>query len=167
VGAAVDAYLVPEYFDCLPDHHPSPFLAAGQCVDLVSYTTGTVKATPGYDVIKLLPSFVHLESHITQGSKVVPTVDLATDIGSVVLMHHDKEVLKRDIALIRQMESNNVVFEFYPEGQEQDTIKMRHRRFQSCSIDYSESTFPPFPNLGQRSYLSLDWIAKPEEMYTQ
>ncbi len=166
VGAAVDAYLNPKHFERLPDKHPSPFLAAGQCVDLVSYNTGTVKATPGYEVIKLLPSFVHLESHIKQGSKVVPTIDLATDVGSVVLMHHDKEVLERDIALIRQMESNNVIFEYYPKAQQ---AHKEHRRFRSCSADYSaETTFPAFPNLGQRRYLSMDWIVEqPNEMYTQ
>lgn len=166
VGAAVDAYLDPEHFDCLPDKHPSPFKAAGLCVDLVSYSTGVVKATPGYEVIKLLPSFVHLETHIKQGSKVVPTVDLATDIGSVVMMHSNEETLKRDIALIRQMETNNVFFEYFPEGEEEDASK-RHRRFRSCSIDYSpDSTFPAFPNLAQRRILSMDWI-EPKEMYTQ
>ena len=151
VGAAVDAYLDPAHFASLPDKHPSPFLAAGQCVSLVSYNTGTVKATPGYDVIKLLPSFVHLESHIKQGSKVTPTIDLATEAGSVVLMHQDKEVLKRDIALIRQMESNNVIFQYFIEGKETQAHK-QHRRFKSCSVDYSaeSSTFPSFPNLGQR-----------------
>lgn len=166
VCAAVDAYLDPDTFHwCVPDKHPSPFKAAGQCVDLVSYTTGVVKSTPGYEVIKLLPSFVHLETHIKQGSKVVPTVDLATDIGSVVMMHPDGETLKRDIALIRQMETNNVFFEYYPEGEEDDASK-RHRRFRSCSVDYSDSNFPAFPNLAQRRILSMDWI-EPKEMYTR
>lgn len=166
VGAAVDAFLDPQCFDCLPDKHPSPFKAAGQCVDLVSYSRGTVKSTPGYEVIKLLPSYIHLETHIKQGSKVVPTVDLATDIGEIVLMHPDEETLKRDIALIRQMETNNVFFEYYPEGEEEDTSKQQHRRFRSCSVDYSDSTFPAFPNLAaQRRYLSMDWI-EPKELYT-
>lgn len=163
VEATVDAYLDKEQFDRLPDKPPSPFLAAGQCVDLVSFASGTVKATPGYDVIKLLPSFVHLETHIKPGSKVVPTVDLATDIGSVVMMHPDKEILQRDIALIRQMEKNNVLFEYHPEGEpEQKDSSQHHRRFRSCSIDYA---FPAVPNLGQRRYLSMDWV-EPKEMLT-
>jgi len=172
VNVAVHAYLDREQFDCLPDKPPSPFLAAGQCVDLVSFSTGTVKATPGYEVIKLLPSYVHLETHIKEGSKVVPTVDLATDIGSVLMMHHDADVLKRDIALIRQMERNDVLFEYYTtsEGKQQDeAVKNKHRRFRSCSVeytDYTESRFPAFPNLGQRRILSMDWMER-KEMYTQ
>lgn len=171
VGATVDAYLDPNVFDCLPDKPPSPFKASGQCVDLVSYTSGIVKATPGYDVIKLLPSFVHLESHIKQGTKVSKTVDLYSDAGSVVLMHPDEEILKRDISLIRQMETNNVMFEYYPEEKENETVlvakKKSHRRFSSCSMDSATHTFPAFPNLAQqRRFLSLDWITEPSnEMY--
>jgi len=45
-------------------------LMAGQCVDLVSYSSGVVRSTPGYDVLKLLPSFVCLETRIKKGSMV-------------------------------------------------------------------------------------------------
>ena len=160
VGATVDAYLDREQFDLLPDKPPSPFLAAGQCVDLVSFASGTVKAAPGYDIIKLLPSYVHLETHIKPGSKVVKTVDLATDIGSVVMMHPDKEVLHRDIALIRQIEKNSVMFEFYPE---EGKDSLRHRRFRSCCINYTP--VPIFPAFPKRRF-SMDWI-EPKEMFTQ
>jgi biotin carboxylase len=166
VDATVDVYLDSEQFDLLPDKPPSPFLAAGQTVDLVSHTAGTVKATPGFEVIKLLPSFIHLESHVKDGTKVVPTVDMATELGCVLLMHPDKEVLKRDIALIRQMENNNVLIECYPEGSEKVSNRYSHRRFRSCSIDEYSTNFPAFPNLGQRRILSLDWV-EPKEMYTQ
>merc|ERR1712194_402338 len=64
VNAAVDAYVDQDAFDRLPDQPPSPLLAAGQCVDLVSYVEGTVKSTPGYDLIRELPSFVCMETHI-------------------------------------------------------------------------------------------------------
>lgn len=168
VGAAVDAYLDVDAYNELPDKPPSPYLAAGQCVDLVSYSSGTVKATPGYDIIKLLPSFVILETHVHHGSKVVPTVDLYSDIGSVVLMHPDEKVLMRDVALIRQMEEHNVMFEYYPEEKDSDDSKPshRHRRFRSCSVDYTPaSTFPAFPNLAQRRILSMDWV-EPKEMFT-
>ena len=63
-----------EYFShswsCFADKYPSPMLMAGQCVDLVSYSGGTVRSTPGYDILKLLPSFVCLETRIEKGSKV-------------------------------------------------------------------------------------------------
>lgn len=114
ITATVDAYLDQEKFDRLPNKPPSPFKAAGQCVDLVSYKSGVVKATPGYDVIRLLPSFVCMESHIKQGSKVSPTVDLSTDAGNLVVMHEDKDVVARDIALIRAIESSCALFELEP-----------------------------------------------------
>ena len=56
VDAAVDCYLNKERFFALPDKPPSPFKASGQEVDLVSFRQGTVKATPGFDLIKQLVS---------------------------------------------------------------------------------------------------------------
>lgn len=111
VDATVDAYLAPENFMKLPDKPPSPFKTSGQCVDLVSYKGGIVKSAPGYDVIRLLPSFVVMETHVEPGSRVTPTVDLATDAGTLIVMNDDKEALAQDIALIRQMESIGVLFQ--------------------------------------------------------
>ena len=107
VNVAVKAYLDGPAFDGIPDTPPSPLLACGQCVDLVSFSTGIVKATPGYDIIRSLPSFVCLETHIKPGSKVKRTVDISTDCGSLVVLNDDEEMLLRDINIIRQMEKNN------------------------------------------------------------
>eukprot|EP00557_Chaetoceros_sp_GSL56_P009270 CAMPEP_0176498996 /NCGR_PEP_ID=MMETSP0200_2-20121128/12662_1 /TAXON_ID=947934 /ORGANISM="Chaetoceros sp., Strain GSL56" /LENGTH=1002 /DNA_ID=CAMNT_0017897327 /DNA_START=611 /DNA_END=3619 /DNA_ORIENTATION=+ len=112
VEATVDAYLDKRQFMILPDKPPSPFKAAGQEVILVSYGRGTVKATPGFEDIKKLPSFVYLETGVRPGSQVDYTVDLFTGIGSVILMHHDSNVVKEDIRRIRQMEKNNELFVF-------------------------------------------------------
>ena len=112
VDATVDAYLEKQSFFSLPDKPPSPFKASGQEVIMVSYARGTVKATPGFDKIRQLPSFVYLETGVRVGSKVDYTVDLFTCIGSVILVHDDSAVLEADVNFIRRLEENNELFEF-------------------------------------------------------
>lgn len=112
VEAAVDAILDEESFSKLPSKPPSPFKASGQEVILVSKSGGTVRSTPGYDVIKHLPSFVCLESGIKKGSKVEHTIDLFTGIGSVILMNPDESILKKDVEFIRYMEDINGIFDY-------------------------------------------------------
>eukprot|EP00578_Thalassiosira_sp_NH16_P030550 CAMPEP_0181081758 /NCGR_PEP_ID=MMETSP1071-20121207/3266_1 /TAXON_ID=35127 /ORGANISM="Thalassiosira sp., Strain NH16" /LENGTH=963 /DNA_ID=CAMNT_0023163313 /DNA_START=212 /DNA_END=3103 /DNA_ORIENTATION=+ len=111
VEGCVDAYLDKKAFHCLPKIPPSPPKAFGQEVILVSYAEGDVIGTPGYDDIKELESFVYLETGVAIGGRVEHTVDLLTSVGSVILLHDDEEVLKRDIATIREMEKNNKLFE--------------------------------------------------------
>ena len=112
VSATIDAYMDPTRFHALPDKTPSPFKAAGQECCLVSYSEGTVKSTPGYEVIRRLPSFVYLETRTGPGTEVERTTDLFTDIGSVILLHEDPEVVKKDIAFIRYMEEINGFFTY-------------------------------------------------------
>ena len=113
VDATVAAYVDSGAFARLPDKPPSPLKASGQCVDLVSYSEGLVETTPGYDLIRNLPSFVCLETHIKQGSGVKKTIDIATDCGSLVVVNTDKEALARDIQIIRLIEQANAMFTFY------------------------------------------------------
>ena len=115
IDATVMAYFDEERFLNLPDKPQSPFAEAGQCVDLVSFSEGTVRDTPGYDRIKRLSSFVCLESNIHRGSHVDKTVDLVTDCGSVVLMNKDRRSLERDIQVIRALEKANALFDFEEE----------------------------------------------------
>jgi hypothetical protein len=70
VCATIDAYMDPLRFHALPDKMPSPFKAAGQECCLVSYSRGIVKSTPGYEVIRRLPSFVYLETRTGPGTEV-------------------------------------------------------------------------------------------------
>jgi biotin carboxylase len=112
VEASADAILDEEAFRKLPSKPPSPFKAAGQEVILVSFSKGKVKSTPGYDVIRCLPSFVYLETGIKQGSMVDYTIDLFTGIGSVILMHQDEAILKKDMEFIRYMEEINGLFQY-------------------------------------------------------
>ena len=110
VEATVDAYLDKKAFATLPTIPPSPPKAFGQEVIMVSYAQGEVVATPGYDVIKQLDSFVYLETGISIGSKVEHSVDLVTSVGSVILLNTDKAVLQNDVETIRSLEKNNELF---------------------------------------------------------
>jgi hypothetical protein len=112
VEMTADCFLDSRQFMITPDLPPSPFKASGQEVILVSFSRGVVKSTPGYDIIKKLPSFVYLETGVKPGSFVDYTIDLFTGIGSVILMHPDAETLKKDVERIRQMERDNELFEY-------------------------------------------------------
>jgi hypothetical protein len=110
VEATVDAFLEKQEFARMPEKPPSPFKAYGQEVILVSYSRGQVQSTPGFEEIKTLQSFVYLETGVKPGSMVDYTIDLFTGIGSVILMHHDEQILEQDIQRIRDMEKENELF---------------------------------------------------------
>jgi glutathione synthase/RimK-type ligase-like ATP-grasp enzyme len=104
VDVTADAFCDPKAFDKIPDRPCSPFKASGQEVMFVSYSKGKVIATPGYDIIKMLPSFVHMDGMIKVGAEIDYTTDLVTSLGSAVIMHEDPEIVKRDIQFIRLLE---------------------------------------------------------------
>ena len=112
VEAAADAYLDEYAFNRLPDKPCSPFKAWGQEAILVSFSKGKVKSTPGYEVIKHLPSFLCLETGIKEGSEVDFTTDLFTGIGSVIFLNNDKATMERDLEFIRYLEKINGLFEY-------------------------------------------------------
>lgn len=134
VEASADAYLDKKAFMMLPDKPPAPFYASGQEVILVSYSRGKVTATPGFEVIKKLESFVYLETGVKIGTMVEHTVDLFTGIGSVILMHRDADILERDIQTIRRMEKFNQLFE-YEQRPELFSSPSQAMRKQSGSIN--------------------------------
>lgn len=110
VDVCVDAFLDPNAFDALPEVPPSPFLASGQVVMLISYFEGQLEATPGFDRVRQLPSFVSLEEAVHVGGRVEKSVDLFTVTGLCVLVHPDEEVLQADLAAIRRMELDGSLF---------------------------------------------------------
>merc|ERR1711904_213195 len=116
VNCSIDAFMDEQAFSKIPEVPPCPYKAVGQNVMLVSLGEGIVKSTPGYEQIKAMDSFVSLETGIAPGSKVERTVDIFSSVGSVILMHHDAEILQHDIATIRQMEIDCRLFEFEPEA---------------------------------------------------
>jgi len=171
VDAAVLSYVDAEAFTKLPDQPPSPLLASGQCVDLVSYIDGTVKETPGYDLIRNLPSFVCLETHIKQGSKVKKTVDIGTDCGSLVVVNHDQAALARDIQIIRLIEDAQAMFVMYP-PEEVEWIERRQQMIAKAkSLDWrvAEAAKAEKPTLGghkhqHRRVISQDLTAWPSNL---
>jgi len=110
IETTANAYLDPLEFAETPSLPPSPFKMSGLEVTLVSYANGKVKSTPGFDIIKKLPSFIHLDTGIEKGSMVVPSIDLMTVLGTVILMHKDADVVKRDVDFIRHLEEVNGIF---------------------------------------------------------
>ena len=110
IEATASAYLDEEEFNAIPDMPPSPLKAKGLDIHLVSYSKGKVLSTPGFDIIKKLPSFVWLSPSVSIGSEVTYTVDLITCPGCVILMNDDEKVLQRDVDFIRYLEEINGLF---------------------------------------------------------
>lgn len=110
VGACADAFLDAEAFDRLPDVPPSPFLAAGQVVTTVSFQEGHIQAVPGFDQVRSLRSFVSLEENVHVGDQLEKTVDLFGITGMCVLVNSNAEILKSDVAAIREMEVEGSFF---------------------------------------------------------
>jgi len=111
VEATADAFLDPEKFALYPDV-PGPLIGRGVEVILVNYGKGIVKRTPGFDVLKKLPSCIHFESGVKAGSPVEPTIDLITAVGSVIVYHENPDIVKDDLHFIRYLENMNGLFIF-------------------------------------------------------
>merc|ERR1719373_661656 len=94
-GVALDSHVDGSAFAKIPEVYPSPFKAAGQNVMLVSFFSGTVRSTPGYDKMKKLSSFVALQTGVEVGSKVELTVDLFTAVGVLVLANTDAKKMEQ------------------------------------------------------------------------
>jgi len=114
VNGTIDAFVDEEAFAKIPQEPPAPLKASGQNVMLVSFAEGTVASTPGFEKIKAMESFVSMETGVSVGSKVTHTVDIFTSVGQVILMHHDAQILQRDVEEIRKMETECSLFEFEP-----------------------------------------------------
>jgi len=113
-GVAVDSHVDGEAFAKIPALYRCPFKAAGQSVMLVSFFSGIIKATPGYEKIRRMKSFVALQTGYKIGSEVTLTVDLFSAVGVLILVHAEKKVLEEDLATVREMEKTGL-FEFEEE----------------------------------------------------
>mmetsp|Transcript_42413 Transcript_42413/g.101419 ORF Transcript_42413/g.101419 Transcript_42413/m.101419 type:complete len:476 (-) Transcript_42413:273-1700(-) len=116
VDATADAFLDEEAFNRLPDVPPSPLCVSGQEVCLVCMRGGTVASTEGLDQLCQLQSFVSLDTGVEVGSEVSASVDLFTSVGSLILMHPDREVFEEDLRTVRQMETECALFELRHES---------------------------------------------------
>merc|ERR1719277_2200574 len=107
-GVALDSHVNAAAFAGIPAVYPSPLKAAGQNVMLVSFFSGTVKGTPGYDKMRELSSFVALQTGVGIGSKVELTIDLFTAVGVLVLANSESSRLEADLAEVRRMEKEGL-----------------------------------------------------------
>ena len=105
VSATVDAYTNAAAFAGLAALPPSPPHACGEWLVLVSYHTGHILGTPGFEAIRALPSVAALHPSVHVGSRLERTVDMFTIAGFAILMHADPEVVARDAAAIRSLET--------------------------------------------------------------
>merc|ERR1712151_234060 len=94
-AVALDSHVDGNAFAKIPDVYPSPFKAAGQTVMLVSFFSGIIKSTPGYDKMRKMKSFVALQTGYKVGSEGTLTVDLFSAVGVLILAHADKKVLEK------------------------------------------------------------------------
>ena len=116
VRSNLDIFVDEAAFKALPIV-PRPFQASGTCCFLVSYDQGDkVVATPGYDAIKALPSFVSVAEAVQVGAPLKLTVDLFDAAGMVVLVADSDAALEKDIAVIRAMEAAGTLFELEDVG---------------------------------------------------
>merc|ERR1711972_761754 len=105
---ALDSHVDGSAFAKIPELYPSPLKAAGQNVMLVSFFSGTVRCTPGYDKMKKLSSCVALQTGVEVGSRVELTVDLFTAVGVLVLANTDAKKMEADLAEVRKMEKEGL-----------------------------------------------------------
>ena len=103
VQATLDAFLDADAFDALPKM-PERLSAHGCEVFLVSRESGLLRALPGVDVIKALPSFLRLELLCRAGAFVRRTTDCFTRPGAVQLLHAERQQVEADVRAIRAME---------------------------------------------------------------
>jgi hypothetical protein len=74
-------------------------------INLGSYSEGRIESTSWYDTIENLPSVFHAISNLKVDDCVRKTTDLTTIyIGMLVLANTNKDILKRDIGIIRSIE---------------------------------------------------------------
>merc|ERR1711920_22501 len=138
-GVAVDSHVAPNAFDMIPMTYPSPFKAAGQNVMLVSFFSGTVRSTPGYDKMRQMRSFVALQTGVTVGSQVELTVDLFTAVGVLVLAHTDEQQLQADLAEGRRMEAEGL-FTFEDSVERMDAASPVGHRYTSRSAELEKES---------------------------
>jgi hypothetical protein len=104
VDVSVDVMLgQTQTWAALPDR-PRALPQYGCEVMLVSYEYGTLTGLPGLVEISNLPSFLRYDMLVKVGDSIVPTIDMFTTPGSILLIHSDAQVLARDICRIRELE---------------------------------------------------------------
>ncbi len=74
---------------------------------LISHQVGRVRAVPGLEMIRRLPSFYGADVALP-GSSITLTVDMETSPGKVALVHENSDVVDEDYAVIRALEKEGL-----------------------------------------------------------
>jgi len=110
VEATLDAFLNQSAWTLIPSIPSAPFKGWGGLAVLVSTHAGRVVDTQGLDVIRGLRSCVSMQGQPSVGDWVELTTDLPTNVGLVVLVHIDAQVVEEDLQIIRKMEAEGELF---------------------------------------------------------
>jgi biotin carboxylase len=116
VSLTADAFLDPEKF-VREARQPYQLKKHGMLAFLPSTREGVFLGMPGKHLLQKLPSYMKEILLVRPGNKVVPTVDVSTQIGWVFLSHESAEQLKNDYLTLRNLEQSGL-FEF----QSQQTV---------------------------------------------
>ena len=106
VTVTVDSYTEPLKFLELAKT-PYTLHKRAFCLALISEISGTIKAIPGIDRIKQLPSFYSASISLSVNDVLEKTTDLMNSPGIIYLVHEDKSVLEKDYQAIRNLEKQN------------------------------------------------------------
>jgi len=110
VEATLDAFLNESAWALIPSIPSVPFKGWGGLAVLVSTRAGRVVDTQGLDIIHGLRSCVSIQGQPSVGDWVELTIDLPTNVGLVVLVHTDAQVVEEDMQTIRKMEAEGELF---------------------------------------------------------
>ena len=93
-----------------PNYAPPSKRGGGMIVHLVQKKGGIVQAVRHVEQMKALPSVVSLSHDAEVGEYLAPTTDHRTHSGYVVLAHEDEDQVRRDYAIILELQSKLVEF---------------------------------------------------------
>ena len=107
LGVMVDAHENRSKFFKLSER---PGKLQGHCMEvcLVNSFEGKLNGYPLLKEIEALESFVDAEMKMKVGENIPVTVDFITSPGSILLMHHNKDVVERDAEKIHFLELNGL-----------------------------------------------------------
>ena len=108
VDATLDAYLDAEAFAEKYPAHPQQLLQHGKEVFLVSKFEGVLDALPGCAEIQAMESFVKMQMHVHADGPVHKTIDCFTRPGSVRIVHESADIVEKDHARIRELETDGL-----------------------------------------------------------
>ncbi|KER04233.1 hypothetical protein QPK14_09955 [Photorhabdus temperata subsp. temperata] len=75
-------------------------------VCLINHRLGIFTANSFMEELKKLPSFCEVVFYVDEGDEIEITKDVFSQPGTVYLVHHDKDVIKKDYEKIRSIEES-------------------------------------------------------------